>query len=73
MSNEHKRWLGTEEIAERLGVPLSSVYNGTLRDSMPWVRCGRHLRMRPESFEQWVTTREQTPTRPCKRNSRKKG
>jgi len=57
MSNE--TWLGVPEVAAILDVPKQTIYgSGKLRRSLPFIRCGRSLRMRPESLAAWAAERE---------------
>jgi len=68
-------WLGIPEVAAILDIPKQTLYGSSrLRRSMPWVLCGRSLRMRPESLAAWAAEREaeqekQKPRR-CRQDER---
>lgn len=48
--------LTAEEVAQRVKVPKSSVYDYRRRrhDPLPWVRIGRHVRFYLPAVEAWV-------------------
>lgn len=57
---EIEKLLTPEELAERLGVPLSWIYRHTApsrpaAQRLPSVRLDRHLRFRPSEIEAWLS------------------
>jgi excisionase family DNA binding protein len=47
-------YLSPEELAERYGVPLQTVYAWNKTGSGPdYIRVGRHVRYRPRDIEKW--------------------
>jgi len=60
-------WLGIPEVAAILDVPRQSLYGSArLRRSLPWILCGRSLRMRPESLAAWAAEQEKQKPRRCR-------
>jgi len=60
-------WLGIPEVAAILDVPKQTLYgSGRLRRDLPWIRCGRSLRMRPESLAAWASEQEKQQPRRCR-------
>jgi excisionase family DNA binding protein len=52
------RLMSAEEVAEYLGVPLSTIYNWRLRGTGPRAaRIGKHLRFRHPDVVEYVETR----------------
>jgi excisionase family DNA binding protein len=54
------RWMTPEEVAERLRVPMATLYAWRYKNIGPAaVRLGRHLRYRVEAVEAWEAEQEQ--------------
>jgi len=69
--NKQPTWLGVPDVAEILDVPKQTLYgSGRLRRSLPWILCGRSLRMRPESLAAWAAEQEKQQPRRCRRDKR---
>lgn len=50
--------LTPEQLAERLQIPLGTLYRWRSRgEGPPGLRCGRHLRYRPEDVRRWEAER----------------
>jgi excisionase family DNA binding protein len=47
-----------EEVAERLGVPISWVYEQSRSGRIPTVTLGRYRRYRPEAIDAWIAALE---------------
>jgi excisionase family DNA binding protein len=52
------RMIGTEELAEFLGVPLNTIYHHWRAWGLPGVRIGRHLLFRERDIAAWIERRE---------------
>jgi excisionase family DNA binding protein len=53
------RLLTVEELAERLRVPVKTVYAWRYKhQGPPGISVGRHIRFRPEAVEAWLRQRE---------------
>jgi excisionase family DNA binding protein len=50
--------LTAEQVARRLGVPKSWVYEQSRRGHIPTVNLGRYRRYRAEAISQWIEARE---------------
>jgi excisionase family DNA binding protein len=50
--------LNAEQVAERLGVPKTWVYEQSRKGQIPTVTLGRYRRYREETIEKWVTELE---------------
>jgi len=51
----HLTWLGPEEVAAELGVPLRTVYAWRSTGRGPrGARFGRHVRFRREDVDAWI-------------------
>jgi excisionase family DNA binding protein len=50
--------LNAEQVAERLGVPKTWVYEQSRRGRIPTVTLGRYRRYRAETIEKWVAELE---------------
>ena len=49
--------LTPEEIAELLGVKLSTIYSWTHQKTIPYVKIGRLLRFRKKVIDEWIESR----------------
>jgi excisionase family DNA binding protein len=58
--NGHGRLLTAEEVAARLAVPKSWVYEASRRGEIPTVELGRYKRYRAEAIDTWVEEREKS-------------
>jgi excisionase family DNA binding protein len=50
--------LNAEQVAERLGVPKTWVYEQSRKGRIPTVTLGRYRRYRAETIEKWVAELE---------------
>lgn len=51
-------WIGIEQFAEELGVPVNTVYQWRYRGVAPrGAKFGRHVRFRRSDIEAWIETR----------------
>jgi excisionase family DNA binding protein len=50
--------LNAEQVAERLGVPKTWVYEQSRKGRIPTVTLGRYRRYRAETIERWVAELE---------------
>ncbi len=50
--------LNAEQVAERLGVPKTWVYEQSRKGRIPTVTLGRYRRYRAETIERWVADLE---------------
>lgn len=50
--------LNAEQVAERLGVPKSWVYEQSRKGRIPTVTLGRYRRYRAETIDRWVAELE---------------
>jgi excisionase family DNA binding protein len=48
-----KQHLTAEDIAERLQIPIWSIYEMARAGDLPVLRIGRRIRFREEDIEQW--------------------
>lgn len=54
-----EKHLSPADLAERLGVPLATVYGWNLTKTGPrYIRVGRHIRFRLEDVLAWERSRE---------------
>jgi excisionase family DNA binding protein len=56
------RLLTAEQVADKLGVPKSWVYEQSRRGAIPTVTLGRYRRFRLEAIEEWITKQEERTT-----------
>ena len=56
MSEE--RLLTPREAAERLRVPLSWIYDKTLKKAIPFMKVGKYIRISENVFEEWLKNKE---------------
>ena len=50
----NSRLLTAQEVAERLGVPKTWVYEQSRKGTIPTVTLGHYRRYRPEAIDAWV-------------------
>lgn len=56
------RLLSAEEVSQKLGVPVSTLYIWRHRKTgPPALRVGRYLRYRPGSLDRWIESLEDQP------------
>jgi len=48
-------WVGTEQVAEHLGKPVSWLYQNAERLGIPRRRLGNHLRFRLSEVDAWLS------------------
>ncbi len=54
----NNEWLGIEELARELGVPVRTIYSWRVKGSGPrGATFGRHVRFRRVDVDAWVETR----------------
>jgi excisionase family DNA binding protein len=53
-----EKLLTAEEVADRLGVGVKSVWAQARAGTIPHVRLGRYRRFRPEAIERWIADLE---------------
>jgi excisionase family DNA binding protein len=53
--------LTAEQVAEKLGVPKSWVYEQSRRGVIPTVTLGRYRRFRAQAIEEWIEEQEEGP------------
>lgn len=52
------KWLGVEDLAEELGVPVRTVYAWNHAKTGPrFARFGKYVRYRRDDVERWIETR----------------
>ncbi|HZD23282.1 MAG TPA: helix-turn-helix domain-containing protein [Acidimicrobiia bacterium] len=57
------RLLSAQEVADYLGVPITTIYNWRHRSQgPPGLRVGRHLRYRRRDVEAWIERQLDDPT-----------
>jgi excisionase family DNA binding protein len=49
-----ERLLTVEQVAERLQVPVSWIYERSRHNALPLVRVGKYIRFRPEDLAQII-------------------
>jgi excisionase family DNA binding protein len=55
-------WIGIEQLAKELGVPVRTIYQWRSRGSGPrGATFGRHVRFRRSEIEKWIATRLDEP------------
>ncbi len=52
-----QKLLTPEEVAEYLGVKVSTIYQWTYQEFIPHVKVGRFVRFRLHAIEKWVEQR----------------
>lgn len=58
-----QRLLSAQEVADYLGVPITTIYNWRHRNQgPPGLRVGRHLRYRRRDVEAWIERQLDNPT-----------
>jgi len=56
-----EKLLSPAEVAEKLGVPVTTIYGWNHRRSGPTaIRVGRHVRFRPSEVERWLDDQSST-------------
>ena len=50
--------LNAQQVAKRLGVPKTWVYEQSRKKRIPTVPLGRYRRYRPETIEKWIAELE---------------
>jgi excisionase family DNA binding protein len=71
-----EKLLKPEELAERLGVKLSTLYNWTYkgnRGKIPFIKVGACLRFRQSDIEKWLNEPKPQPEAKIERHERPKG
>lgn len=55
-------WIGIEQLARELGVPVRTIYAWRTRNGGPrGATFGKHVRFRREDVEAWIATRLDHP------------
>lgn len=68
-----KKLLTCKEVAEILGVKLSTIYKWTHMHQIPYVKIGKLLRFQSKVIEQWISENSKVENgRPPRPNKRKK-
>ena len=55
-------FIGVEEVADRLDLSRSRIYEMVKGNEIPHQRFGRYVKFRWESIERWLDDREEVPT-----------
>lgn len=55
-SKQHEKLTTAEWVAEKLGIPLPSIYDYARRGVLPCVRVGKLVRFRPSDIESFIAT-----------------
>ncbi len=57
-----QEWLGIEQLAEELGVPVRTVYSWRTKGLSPrGYKIGKHVRFRREDVESWLELQADSP------------
>jgi excisionase family DNA binding protein len=46
--------LTSEQVADKLGKPVSWVYNNLLREKIPFIKLGNQYRFVEEKIDEWI-------------------
>jgi excisionase family DNA binding protein len=49
--------LTSEQVAEKLGKPVSWVYNNLRKEGIPYIKLGQHYRFVEEKVDAWILTK----------------
>lgn len=59
---KEQEWIGVEELAKELGVPVRTIYSWRTKGYGPrGATFGRHVRFRRRDVERWVEQRYDVP------------
>ena len=61
----NSRLLTAQEVADRLGVPKTWVYEQSRKGTIPTVTLGHYRRYRVEAIDAWVAHLERSDRRPA--------
>jgi Helix-turn-helix domain len=61
MTNEVKQYLTAKEVAEVLRLKPNSIYLGSLRHDLPWVKLRRGLRLAVDDFNAYLQRHTEKP------------
>jgi excisionase family DNA binding protein len=57
-----QEWIGIEQLAEEIGVPIRTVYKWRVIGTAPrGATFGRHVRFRRADVDAWIEQRSDTP------------
>jgi excisionase family DNA binding protein len=56
-SGGSNRFLGTDELADMFGVPVSTIRNEWKAWGLPGVKIGRYVKFRERNVEAWIDAR----------------
>ena len=51
-------FMTAEEVSEYLRIPRSTIYKLVQEKQLPGFKVGKHWRFRKETFEEWISERE---------------
>ncbi len=56
-----EKLLSIEELSEKLGIPITTIYSWTSKKKIPYIKLGRLVRFKESEIQEWISKKSVLP------------